>query len=393
MRPIIRISLCALMALAMVVSSSAQTNTPVVLRTLGLPDAYSVTDGFIVNEQITRTVEVKRFIDTKNRRKEKVNGKWAYFTDTVYSYSVKEVKGTAPRTYLPNWCSMRKQQPNVYLSQANALSIIQEAIPVTSTDGWVGYQLTTISSDATSIDVITELGYSNNVIRKGSKDVFGVLIQGKDVYNQGATPIYISPSYSNPPVSVSLVTDVLAASGQTFTTKTNGYILRDQLLKLLNKTQEQLEWELRMTYLNEKVNPKTHITSTSAEIVWVADAGKLVLYYNGFDVASNPPTGKITSYGKPYPGVSYQIRLFNGIVNDNVYGTTLTKRFTNTEQKTFTLKAGSAYSFNSNTNTITYNDDVPMEIWGVGVEGVENGKTWQLECEYIEGNGQYVPKW
>lgn len=55
--------------------------------------------------------------------------------------------------------------------------------------------------------------------------------------------------------------------------------------------------------------------------------------------------------------------LYNGSVNNSVYGSTFTKQMTENELTDITIIAGSSFSYNASTNTLTYDANKPAELW------------------------------
>lgn len=383
--------------------SYAQSNPQKAIETLRLPAIYTVTDGKVINESVSRSIIITEFVNEYDYvSREKVNGKWVTtYPENEYTLQIQETRTPTARTYMPNWCSMIMLQNGMKLNPDNPLQGHRpfNVLPKSQlfpNGGWIGEGWVQISSDASTVEMYGTLGANNNVMRIGLKDIYGKTIPGTPVYNQGANPTAMNTNMDNPPVDIMIIRNRKMKDGKTYYAPRpeRGYILKNDLLRILNMSEDQLQWEVRTTMYTANVNPLTHITSTSADIEWTGTTGKLVVYYNGYDISQKSPSGKITSYGKTYPGTIYQIRVFNGIVNDQVYGSTLTLRFTKDEAKTFKLVPGNAFNYNSSTKTITYNQAEPIEIWGLGIESPENGKTWQ--CEYFgvgNGSGNIVPKY
>ena len=386
-----------LILIAFTLVVTAQTNTPKVLETLGLPNEYSVTDGWIVNEQIVRTIEVHKYTnDFDYLTKQKINGKWVYtYPAPVYTYTIVEKRSAAPRTCLPNYISMRAQSSATYF---NGLTLYKDVQPITSTGGWIGSTTLATSADGSTVEDIVSLGFSNNVIpKKYSKGAYlqpvdcnGTPIAGKDAPNQGAAATSWMTDYNNPPVSIKFYNDRKMKDGKEYfaPSGTSSYMIKSDLVSALGLSEEQLAYELRTTYINQRVNPVTHVTSTSAEIITIGNSCKLVLYCNGYDISVNYPKNKITTYGQMFPTVKPQIRLFNGATS-GAYGTTVDQVLA--DDGVFTLKAGSTPSFSN--GTLIYNSGLPADLWGLGFVVPNNGKQWNFgECFYKITGGQLVPK-
>lgn len=386
-----------LFTVMLVVTGISQTNTPVILRTLGLTSDFAVTDTWIVNEQIERTIEVHKYVNEFDYlKKEKINGKWVYtYPAPVYTYSIVEKRSPAKaRTCLPNYVAMRAQSSAV---KFNGLSLIKDVQP-NVVGGWIGASVFTVSTDGSTCEDIVSLGYSNNVIpKKYSGGVYlqpvdcnGTPIGGKDVPNQGAPSTSWETDYNNPPVTIQFYLDRKMKDGREYFAPkpTRTYMLKNDLVKALNTTDEQLSYELRTTHINQRASPVTHVTSTSAEIMQIGNSCRLILYVNGYDVTQVSPKNRITPYGQLYPTTNPQIRLFNGATS-GAYGTTLDKVLA--ADGVFTLQAGSAPSFNG--NTLTYNSNIPAELWGIGFVANNNGKQFNMgECFYKIQSGQLVSK-
>lgn len=387
-----------LFTVMLVVTGITQSNPEVAMRTLGLSNDFVVTDTWIVNEQIERTIEVHKYTNEYDYlTKQKINGKWVYtYPAPVYTYEIVEKrKPSNARTCLPNYVAFRNQSS---AAKINGLNIYTDVIPVTKDGNWIGSSIFMVSPDGSTCEDIVSLGYSNNVIpKKYSKGVYlqpvdcnGTPIAGKDAPNQGAPSTSWHTDYNNPPVSIQFYQDRKTKDGKEYFAPkpTSTYMIKSDLLVALDMNEEQLSYELRTTHINQKVNPVTHVTSTSAEIVQIGNSCRLILYCNGYDVTQVSPSNKITPYGQTYPTTNPQIRLFNGATS-GAFGTTVEQVLS--KEGVFTLQAGSTPSFTN--GTLTYNSNIPAQVWGIGFVANNNGKQFNMgECFYKIVNGQLVPK-
>lgn len=371
-----RFILSLLAAFVVTLSFAQETPQQVTLRTLGIPSQFAkCTEGYWVTHADVKTIDVTMFIDLKNRRKERINGKWVYFTDTVWSYKINSVKTPVNSQYLPNFIASKINTP---MAQVNGMEISKPFQATNEKGYWYGKSHLSFSSDMSFIYSKGSPAASNNVIRINEKDVFGKEIPGLPEYNQGAAPITKITYEDNPPVTVNLITTVLTANG-TMGRPVNkrGYILQNELLEKLNITYEQFENEMSTNIYTTKHNSNTHITATSAELIWSGNKATLKCYANGVDVKVQKPTGKINLIGQ-FAGVSGQFRIFND--GQGPYeNPSIRIRLSNTEPWEVTFVKGNKLSWDGVTKTLTYDQNKPCIVWAVGIEGVENGKNWQYE--------------
>ena len=385
------------------------SNTATVLRTLNLPDQYSILDGYITDWRISKNLVVNKTIDrSKSVKTEGVNGKITYSNaPDKYSYQIQESRNelTNSGTYLPNLVSIRLNQPKYYLNPDNVMEIKMDRI-ITS-NKWIAANTMKIEVEGENIVIsdTTELGGAQNVLAmvrekvagqwvyKNPKDYLGREIAGEPVYNQGAPAKYINVSFENRLISVLMVTKVLQGTGtwssstgvwsngvKTMTTTSYVLIPVSDLPSLFGQTIEELESELTSkTYCTEL--PSGHITSTSTEIVADEHTYKGITYYNGLDASVNKPSGQITSYGKTYPGhvqrwILKQWNQDGTVSGGGVYGQAWMKQYQSSEDSTITIVAGNQTSFDEATKTLTYDSSKLTELWYQFEELPAQGKNW-----------------
>lgn len=361
-----------------------------VLRSLNLPQEYAQFNNHITDYKITRDLEIERFVDQRQRTKERVfdaNGKflrWVY-TDPAPTYTFNIVEkntdlfslGTnLPQsgTYTMNALStLYNSGTNV---EGDSYSFERPFQPVEDGRGWIGYSKTSVGFNQDNLLVTTsiiEAGYSQNVIPKVFvKRVNGISeyknpvtwtgeeIIGEDVYNQGAPASSMNISHENAVMQVWITSKTITLSGAVGLTKKLEYVPVSDILAIMGLTKEELEYALRTEVYHMELNPATHITSTSTEVIKNGNKYKGITYYNGIDASITKPSGKITSYGKTYPGhvQRWILKQWNqdGSIapGTGTLGSVWEIQFASNVDSTITVLAGTKNSYNASTKTLTY---------------------------------------
>lgn len=130
---------------------------------------------------------------------------------------------------------------------------------------------------------------------------------------------------------------------------------RSDILSIIKLSEQEYAEKIGVTFNIVTVSNKTHITSIAMDVVDVdLNKKKGIFYINGEDTQKVSPSGMITSYGKTYPGYVFQWRLYNGD-EGGVYGCTLSKQYSSSEDTTINIAVGSTNTFDVSTKTLTYN--------------------------------------
>lgn len=134
---------------------------------------------------------------------------------------------------------------------------------------------------------------------------------------------------------------------------------RSDILNIIKLSEEEYAEKIGVTFNIVKVSNQTHITSIAMDVIDVEfNKKKGIFYINGEDTQKVSASGMITSYGKTYPGYIFQWRLYNGD-EQGVYGATLTRQLSSSEDTTINIAVGSKNTIDVTTKTITYNLERP----------------------------------
>lgn len=401
------------------VTTFAQTaTTETVLRTLGLPPEYAIVDGFITDYKIERNLVIVQNIDrSKSLKVVSPTGKVTYTNaPTTWGYEIREKRDelTNGGTYLPNFIAMRIGQPGDNINPDNIFQIKQDRIASAGGASWIGASSLTINQLNSSLIVLidkTELGSSQNVIQrtfvktvngisyyKNPVDYLGRPIAGDTIWNNGVPASAMRISYDKRIVAVTMITNTKIGSGlwstanpvwsrgvKTSTHTSTAYVPVAELPGLFGHSIESLEDDLHTEIFCTPLNKATHITSTSTEIITAGNVYKGITYYSGVDASITKPSGKITSYNKPYPGhvQRWLIKQWNqdGTVAQGTSsrGEVLMVTFQSSDNSSVVIVPGSKTEYNAASNTITYDASNITELWYQFEELPAQGKNWSGE--------------
>lgn len=391
-------------------------NTETVLRTLKLPAEYAFIDGFITDYRISRNLSIIKTVDrSKSLKTTGANGKTIYVNaPDKYEYVVEEKRDelTNSGTYLPNYMAFSLESKRAETNPDNVFEINLERIDPTNEGSWIAAETANIQSlneDLVLVTHSTELGGSQNVIPRiyagfvGGKrtykdpvDYLGRPIVGEIFNGEGDKATVMRISFENRIIAVSMTTITKVGSGlwtstsgawsggvRNVITKSSVYVPVADVPSLFGKSEDELNYELRTETFCTPLDPATHITSTSTEVVITGNQFKGITYYNGVDASVNPPSGMITSYNKAYPGHVQRWILKqwdeNGqpvISGMGSLGQAWMRQFPSGEDSTMTVIAGAATSYDAATKTLTYNSSYVSELWYTFEELPGQGKNW-----------------
>lgn len=373
-----------LLALCLTMVLSAQTS----LNLLNLPSQYGITDNKVIAKQEIHHLKCVKTVDIKNRPKWKEGTKWVYGEPLVSFEFSSEIETKYNRTYFMNLASSYYNSPK---AKPNGLNIdVPSHYKITD---WIGQSNYVVSG--TGIKQTISLGYSNNSINlvyNGKTKTYDIPVDilGKPIEGtRRTTSNTLLTNPDNPPISVRMYTKSIDATGKETIGKNYvlNYITKNDLKHLTGLDDSQLIEMTRIENISEDVNPSTHITNMAAKIDWSGNTGKLSVWYSGVNVAVSPPTKKTNSFNMPYQGTKYEVRVFDGTVNDKNYGCTARLK----DVTEFTLQEGSKFSWNPTTKILTYDSSKPLEIWGIGHESgswtIVQGKNQSVESYYERING------
>ena len=202
-------------------------------------------------------------------------------------------------------------------------------------------------------------------------------------FNNTTRTGYPEPTNGNNP-SISIKRESITKTA-TFTSKPSvSYpsYTKDQILQKTGYSIDVFMECFASVYDAVYVNHETHITSTSTGIE-VTDGNKYSgkVYINGLllDTEINP-SGLRTSYGSTWPGLVKRWKLYNGAVNESIYGSTWVKKYSRTENSDIIVNSGTTFSYDDAAKTLTYNSSVvPTNLWFEFEELPAQGKNWSSE--------------
>lgn len=153
---------------------------------------------------------------------------------------------------------------------------------------------------------------------------------------------------------------------------TKGYLLAN-----MNNDEDALAELMRVEFECIDVNHATHVESLAANITGSGNQYKGDIYINGIDSEQIPYTTLIASMGLKFPQVVQRWRLYNGDdVREGVYGSTWMKQMSASENNEITVVAGTAFSWDEATKTLTYDASKPTHLW------------YQYECLPAQGKNE-----
>ena len=338
------------------------------LRTLHLPSSAAAFDG-LTGVTTTRTIVNKVLNDLTKM----VNGK-----PTVTStFEVVETKTAANKIYTLNYLNMMGQfglivtnddVNNFVMSKPRTWATIN-AGPFSGQTYWYPEQTIIIKPTNAfyTLDLITDLGMNSTTTGypDPSNGEDPLVTIRKEIYVKTSTFYSSKPSISYPKYGL----------------KT--------LCSLMNTTPDELKYATRMSCALTTVDTNKRIANTSVEGIFsqVLDTtnieGNIHVYYNGIDTSISKPSGLLTSYDKTYPGHVVRWRLYNGVVKDAVYGSSVTIKFDSSENNTINIVAGVSASYDIPTRTLTYDKSKEAILWATFEELPAQGKNWGGEALYL----------
>lgn len=336
------------------------------LQVLQLPDSAGTFNG-LTGVTTTRTIVNKVLTDFTKM----VSGK-----PTVTStFEIVETKSSSTKMYVLNYLNMMSNL-GLTVTNDNTDSFVMNKPKtwVTVTLGthagktfWYPGQTIIIQpgDNFYSMDLISDLG--SNVTSTGSPEPTNgenpLVTIRRESYIKTATFTSARPSVSYPKIAL------------------------QQLCSLMNLTEEELKQAVKTTYTLSSVDTTKRIANTCVEGAFLSDSntlsGKINVYYNGVNTNTFKPSGLITSYDKPYPGHIVRWRLHNGVINDPVYGSSVTIKFESSEDNAINIIAGDAPSYDPITKTLTYDKNKEAVLLATFEELPAQGKNWGGEAKYL----------
>lgn len=175
---------------------------------------------------------------------------------------------------------------------------------------------------------------------------------------QVTTTITGSVSISQPRFEVK-ITNVRKNTGK----QTNVKYTKDKLEKQSKLSEAQISNYTKTVFQIFTTSGNTHCNSTGTKINKNGSTYSGTVYFNGADAKTINYKNLMASYGMKLNSYVTRWHLYNGSVNNSVYGSTFTKQMTENELTDITIVAGSSFSYDGATNTLTYDANKPAELW------------------------------
>ena len=202
-----------------------------------------------------------------------------------------------------------------------------------------------------------------------------IVIQRRNKIISGSISIKATGEYTVSNVRTSV-------SKPTTTSVTKGY-----LLGAMETEELDLAEMLKVRYVVQDQPHETHVENLACDITVEVINGIPDLVYskikvkgdvfiNGIDSENIPYTTLTASMGLKFPNFVQRWHLYNGEVNDAVYGSTDTITFGASESNEITVVAGDSFSWDVATKTLTYDQSKPAELW------------FQFECLPAQGKNE-----
>ncbi len=191
-----------------------------------------------------------------------------------------------------------------------------------------------------------------------------VIIQRRNRIITGSISIKSTGEYS--------VTNVRTTTSRpTTATVTKGYLLGAMDIEELD-----LAEMLKVTFVVQDQPHDTHVENIGCSITVNGNLFKGDVFINGIDSEQIPYTTLTASMGLKFPNFVQRWHLYNGDINDLVYGSTDTITFGASELNEITVIAGDLFSYDATTKTLTYDQSKPAELW------------FQFECLPAQGKNE-----
>lgn len=162
-----------------------------------------------------------------------------------------------------------------------------------------------------------------------------------------------------------------STSRPSATSVTKGY-----LLGAMETEELDLAEMLKVRYVVQDKPHETHVENIACDITVNGNLFKGDVFINGIDSENIPYTTLTASMGLKFPNFVQRWHLYNGEVNDTVYGSTDTITFGASELNEITVIAGDSFSYDPATKTLTYDQSKPAELW------------FQFECLPAQGKNE-----
>jgi hypothetical protein len=175
---------------------------------------------------------------------------------------------------------------------------------------------------------------------------------------QVTTTITGSVSVSQPRFEVK-ITNVR----QTTSRPINVKYTKEKLEKQSKLSETQIANMTKTVFQIFTTSGNTHCNSTGTRINKNGSTYSGQVFFNGQDAKSINYKNLMASYGMKLNSYVTRWHLYNGEVNNSVYGSTFTQQLSETNLTDITILAGSSFGYDASTNTLTYDANKPAELW------------------------------
>jgi hypothetical protein len=339
---------------ALSIFSFAQDNPSNAARLLNVPQGFTKYNGQIQKKIQYEIVEYRL---TDNTNVDTINGRLtriAKVTSTFRSEPVTQSFGA----YALNLCSAYL---NSYgLSATSDSTMFKPSFTATATVGdfagqtyFYGYNSVLISRTGSGYNYsVTSWPYMNTETNGLPAITPWITIKQINTTRTGT----VSINQRRMTYTVSNVSET--TSRPTFVRYT-----KDQIESRSGMTTDQIADARKVIFQIFPTSGTTHVNSLAADIVVSGNKYKGDAYINGIDSEGIPYTTLTASMGLKFPQFIQRWHLYNGVVNNSVYGSTVTITFNASELNEITVVPGTSFSYNATTKTLTYDQSKPAELW------------------------------
>lgn len=178
-------------------------------------------------------------------------------------------------------------------------------------------------------------------------------------------------------ISIKSTGEFTVSNVRTTTSRPNtASVTKGYLLAAMNIEELDLAEMLKVRFEVKDQPHETHVENIGCSITVNGNLFKGDVFINGIDSEQIPYTTLTASMGLKFPNFVQRWHLYNGDINDLVYGSTDTITFGASESNDITVIAGDSFSYDATTKTLTYDQSKPAELW------------FQFECLPAQGKNE-----
>ena len=323
------------------------------LRVLSLPDSFGKYNGLICNKVSYQLTEV---------------------VVTDYTKLI-GIKPTVTTTYVeraiadPGYKMYALNHFNMLMAKNSDFSIIDEftivkplefftinAGPFTGNSYWSGEAEVKMSKSGTNTLVTHTYNPFMNTTVKGFPEATNGINPSKSIVREDWTKTKTFTS-SKPVKSYPVYT-------------------KAELMTKTGWSYEQIKRAYRIEYEIKSLDSNVNITSTGCKIVNTNNKYTGEVYINGILSPEIDYRKLTTSYGQKHPGYVFRWRLYNGTVNESIYGSSQVIKFTDHESTTIEILPSTMVTWDAVNRILTYDQTKPAQLWATFEELPAQGKNW-----------------